>query len=90
MMAILLMQVHVKNYGVWRKVFDDAASQRKSIGGISAEVFRGASDPNALTVVSKWDSMANAQKFAASADLKEAQLKAGVEGIPTASFLTEA
>lgn len=89
-MAIILMQFHVKDYGEWRKVFDDAASLRKSSGGISAEVFRGASDPNALTIVAKWDSLANAQKFTASSNLKETQRKAGVEGIPVASFLTEA
>jgi len=38
----------------------------------------------------KWDTMANAQKFAQSAELRAAMEKAGVEGMPVITFLNEA
>jgi heme-degrading monooxygenase HmoA len=89
-MAVLLIQFHVKDYGEWRKIFDSSQSVRKSYGGISSQVYRDSRDPNAVTVVNKWDTVANAQKFAASSELKEAQMKAGVLGVPAVLFLSEA
>jgi quinol monooxygenase YgiN len=89
-MAILLIQHHVKDYAEWKKVFDSVSSLRKASGELSAQVYRSVSDPNSLTTINKWDSLANAQKFAQSPDLKAAMEKAGVEGAPVVSFLNEA
>jgi quinol monooxygenase YgiN len=89
-MASVLIQHMVKDYAEWKKVFDSAIELRTSSGEISAQVFRDASDPNKLTVINKWDSMANAQKFVHSPDLKAAMEKAGVVGAPTIYFLNEA
>lgn len=89
-MAVLLIQHHVKDYAEWRKVFDSVLSLRKSSGELSAQVYRDVSDPNKLTMVNQWDSLANAQKFAQSPDLKAAMEKAGVDGPPVVSFLNEA
>jgi quinol monooxygenase YgiN len=89
-MAILLVQHHVKDYAEWKKGFDSVSSLRKSSGELSTQVYRDVSDPNQLTVVNKWDSLANAQKFAQSPDLKAAMEKAGVDGPPVVSFLNEA
>ena len=57
---------------------------------LSAQIYRDASDPNMITTINKWDSLANAQKFAHSPDLKAAMEKAGVVGAPTVYFLNEA
>jgi quinol monooxygenase YgiN len=89
-MAVLLIQHHVKDYAEWRKVFDSVSNLRKSSGELSAQVYRDVSDPNKLTMVNQWDSLANAQKFAQSPDLKAAMEKAGVDGPPVVSFLNEA
>jgi quinol monooxygenase YgiN len=89
-MATVLIQHKVKDFAEWKKVFDSAAGMRSSNGELSAQVFRDASDPDSLTVINKWDSLENAQKFVHSPDLKAAMEKAGVVGPPTVFFLNEA
>ena len=89
-MASMLIQHKVKDFAEWKKVFDSVASLRASSGELSAQIFRDASDPNSLTVMNKWNSLENAQKFAHSPELKAAMEKAGVAGPPTVYFLNEA
>ena len=89
-MVNILIQVKVKDFVEWKKVFDSAAGLRTSSGELSAQVFRDASDPNSITTINKWDSMENAQKFAHSPELKAAMEKAGVAGAPSVYFLNEA
>jgi heme-degrading monooxygenase HmoA len=89
-MAFVLLQFRVKDYGEWRKVFDSSRNLQKSYGWISSQVYHGASDPNEVTLLNEWDTLENAQRFAASSELKEAQIKAGVLGVPAVSFLSKA
>jgi quinol monooxygenase YgiN len=89
-MASILIQHQVKDFAAWKKVFDSSAGLRSSSGEMSVQIFRDASDPNKLTVINKWDSLANAQKFAHSPELKAAMEKAGVLGAPSVYFLNEA
>ncbi|MGD0005277.1 MAG: antibiotic biosynthesis monooxygenase [Anaerolineaceae bacterium] len=89
-MASMLIQHQVKDYAAWKKVFDSAIEMRTSSGELSAQVYRDASDPNKVTTINKWNSLANAQKFAHSPELKAAMEKAGVVGAPNVSFLNEA
>jgi quinol monooxygenase YgiN len=89
-MASILIHHQVKDYAAWKKVFDSSIDLRKSNGELSAQVYRDASDPNKITSINKWNSLANAQKFAHSPELKAAMDKAGVVGIPDIHFLNEA
>ena len=89
-MASILIQHTVKDYAEWKKVFDSALDLRKSSGELSAQVYRDASDPNKITTINNWNSMANAQNFAHSPELKAAMDKAGVVGVPAVYFLNEA
>ena len=89
-MTTVIVQHKVKDFAEWKKVFDSAIEMRKSGGELSAEVLRDASDPNNLTVINKWDSLENAQKFVHAPELKAAMEKAGVAGPPTVFFLNEA
>ena len=89
-MASILIQHKVKDYAEWKKVFDSVAGMRTSSGELSTQIFRDASDPNSLTVLNKWNSLENAQKFAHSPELKSAMEKAGVVGAPNVVFLNEA
>ena len=88
-MASLLIQHQVQDYATWKKVFDSVHDLRISSGELSAQIFHDASDPNKLTVLNKWDSVENAQKFAHSPDLMAAMQKAGVVGQPSIFFLNE-
>jgi quinol monooxygenase YgiN len=89
-MAVLIVQHKVKDFATWKKVFDSAFDMRTASGELSAQVLRDASDPNKLTIINKWDSIANAQKFVHSPDLMAAMQQAGVEGQPAVTFLNEA
>jgi len=88
-MATMLIQHKVKNFAEWKKGFDSKVELRKSSGELSSQVYQDASDPNKVTVVNKWNSLENAQKFAQSPELKAAMEKAGVDGLPGISFLNE-
>jgi antibiotic biosynthesis monooxygenase (ABM) superfamily enzyme len=89
-MASMLIQHQVKNYAEWRKVYDSVKALRASNGELSDQLFQDASDPNKLTILFKWNSLSNAQKWAQSPDLRAAMEKAGVLGAPTVTFLNEA
>ena len=89
-MASMLVQHQVKDFSEWKKVYDSLADLRASNGELSDQIFRDASDPNRLTLIFKWDSLANAQKYAQSPELKAAMEKAGVNGPPKIYFLNEA
>jgi len=88
-MASMLVQHNVKDFAEWKKVYDSVANLRANNGELSDQIYRDASDPNSLTVVFKWDSLANAQKYAQSPELKAAMEKAGIEGSPSIYFLNE-
>jgi quinol monooxygenase YgiN len=88
-MATMLVQHKVKNFAEWKKVYDSVAGLRASSGELSDQIYHDSSDPNKLTLIFKWNSLANAQKFAQSPELKAAMEKAGVDGPPAISFLNE-
>jgi quinol monooxygenase YgiN len=88
-MAAMMVQQKVKNFSDWKTVYDSVAGLRASNGALSDQIFRDAGDPNKITVVLKWNSLVNAQKWAQSPEMKAAMEKAGVEGPPSISFLTE-
>jgi len=89
-MASILIQQQVKDFSAWKKVYDSKKDFRASNGALSSQVFHDAVDPNKVTVVLKWDSLAKAQKYAASPELKANQELAGLQGVPSVSFLEEA
>jgi quinol monooxygenase YgiN len=89
-MASMLIQHKVKDFAVWKKVYDSVHALRVSNGELSDQIYHDASDPNSLTLLFKWNSLANAQKFANSPELKAAMEKAGVVSAPNVHFLNEA
>lgn len=89
-MASMLIQHKVKDFAEWKTTFDSHAGLRASNGELSAQVFRDANDPNSVTVINKWNSLENAQKFSRSPELKAAMEKAGVLSAPSVFFLNEA
>jgi heme-degrading monooxygenase HmoA len=89
-MATMMIQLKVKSFAEWKKVYDSVAGLRASWGALSDQVYHETADPNKVIVLSKWDSLANGQKWSKSAELKAAMEKAGVEGPPSFTFLDEA
>lgn len=89
-MTHVLIRHTVADFNVWRKVYDSLERERVEIGSKSASVFRDHSDPNAVTVLTEWDSPASAEKFNSSEALKNAMATAGVQGPPEIKFLDNA
>lgn len=89
-MAKLIVHHKVQDYSAWRKVFDETRPDRTQFGSTGDQVFRSASDPNEITVLTDWPSIDAAKAFAASAQLKEAMKNAGVLSQPDVKFLNEA
>ena len=69
----------VKDYAEWKKIFDGAATLRKSAGEQSYYVLRDEKDANKVVHFSKWSSIADAKAFFESAKLVEIRRQAGVE-----------
>ena len=77
----------VASYDVWKKAFDGHASARASAGIIGHAINRGIDDPNVVVVYLQSTSLDQVKAFAASPDLKETMMKAGVEGAPKIAFV---
>jgi heme-degrading monooxygenase HmoA len=88
-MASMLVQHTVRDYSTWKTVYDSVKGLRTANGELSDQIFHDASNPNRLTILFKWNTLANAQKWAQSPELKAAMVKAGVDGAPVISFLSE-
>jgi heme-degrading monooxygenase HmoA len=88
-MASMLIQIKVNDFAEWKKGFDAGSGLRSSNGEISHQIYRDATNPNKVATVFQWNSLANAQKFAQSPELKAAMERSGVEGPPTVYFLNE-
>ena len=81
-MASMLVQHKVHDFSAWKTVFESVQAFRSSSGELTHQIFRDAGDPNSLSLLFKWDSIENAQKFAHSTELRTAMEKAGVAGPP--------
>jgi heme-degrading monooxygenase HmoA len=89
-MAHFLVHHKVEDYKSWKSVFDAHSSLRSEAGSLGGKIFRSTNDPNEVFTLLEWDSLANAQKFAQSDNIKEAMKKAGVVGMPAIYFVEEA
>ena len=77
------MYVHheVNDYAAWRKVYNDFDPTRRKMGVTAQAVYRSIDNPNDVTVTHDFRSAEKAKAFAASAELKAAMEKAGLEAL---------
>lgn len=85
-MATMFVKHTVKDYGNWKRVYDEFGSTRKQNGVIAASVYRSAESPKTLIITHQFNDMQAAQAFANSDELKSAMANAGVEGHPEIWF----
>ncbi|CUS02885.2 conserved protein of unknown function [Candidatus Promineifilum breve] len=88
-MAHLLMQQEVADYEKWRAVFNSLEGLRRSVGARSEQIFRGADNPNAVTLLITWDHLDNARAWMGDPRLRAAMKDAGVIGQPAITYLDE-
>jgi hypothetical protein len=75
-------------YGQWRPIFDRHVEQQNAAGLTNPRVYHSAdSNKSEIVVVFDTEDTKKAKEFAASADLKEVMIKAGVVDQPTIYFL---
>ena len=74
----------VKDYAVWRTVYDSAEPIRQKAGVTGAEVFHDPKNPNMMIIIHRFPSLETAQSFLGDPGLKAAMEKGGVTAPPTA------
>ena len=83
-----IVRHRVRDYGQWRPIFDGHAEMQRAAGLINPRVYHSAdSNKSEIVVVFDTEDTKKAMDFAASADLKEAMMQAGVMDTPTVYFL---
>jgi heme-degrading monooxygenase HmoA len=88
-MSYVITRIKVADYARWKEVFDAGGAFRQSYGSQGGRLFRSASDPNELILLTQWDNLEKARQFAQSEELKADVQKAGHLGQPDVYFLEE-
>jgi len=88
-MTYIMVNHKVEDFDKWKPLYDENGAMRKTMGSKGAFVFRTAEDPNHLVVLTQWENLEKAKKFAESDDLRTAMKKAGVTGQIKINFLEE-
>ena len=87
-MGMMIIRHKVRDYGQWRPMFDAHVAKQKEAGLSNPRVYHSAdSNKSEIVVVFDTEDTTKAKNFAASADLKEIMMKAGVVDQPTIYFL---
>jgi quinol monooxygenase YgiN len=89
-MALSVVVHRVKDYRAWRQVYDEVGPMQKAGGVIAESVYQAKDDPNTVLVLHSFESMAAAESYFASPELRDAMQKAGVEGAPRIELFEEA
>jgi len=84
----MFVRHEVADYGSWRKAFDGFAPTQKKMGVVFKAVYQSTENPNDVTVIHDFHSLAKAKEFAASPDLKSTMEKAGVKDAPQIWYTT--
>jgi hypothetical protein len=85
-MTTMFVRHKVSDYTAWRKGYDAFAPVQKAHSVQAAAVYQAADNPNDVTVTHDFPTLAAAQAFANSDELKKAMQGAGVVGAPTIWF----
>src|SRR3954470_6158970 len=88
-MAQLVVLHRVRDYQAWRQVYDAFKPQQQA-GGVTAESgYRAKDDAKTLLVLRSFRTMAEAEAFIDTQELREAMQRGGVEDEPRLEFFDE-
>ncbi len=79
----------VKDFGVWKKTFDNFFAKREKSGELSYEVGVLEDDPNTVYVFNTWKSQDHYKQFKEDEELKQKMDEAGIMGPPTFLLLNK-
>jgi hypothetical protein len=80
----------VADFDAWKPGYDDHGTVRRESGLTDVGLYRGAEDPNDVTIVLATDDVARAHAFIASDDLRETMGRLGVVSTPDVWFAEQA
>ena len=86
---IIMVQHTVSDYDAWKAVFDEHQAVRTRHGATGHLLYRGANDPNEVTVINQFPSREQAEAFAADPSLKDAMERGGVISEPRLTWAQE-
>jgi len=86
-MGMMIVRHKVRDYGEWRPIFDQHAEMQRGAGLLNPRSIIPPTAISEIVVVFDTEDTKKAKEFAASADLKEAMMEAGVLDTPTIYFL---
>lgn len=89
-MALLVVRHTVRDYGAWRKVYDGAKPLQTAGGVLEESVYQDPANPNDVLALHRFASVAKAQAFVGSPELREAMQRAGVDGQPRIEIFEDA
>ena len=81
-MALLSVQHEVQDYPAWRAVFDALDEVQRDWGVTDSSVHQLSGAPETVLVLHRFATVAQAQGFLSSRELKDAMERAGVQGTP--------
>jgi hypothetical protein len=81
-MALLSVQHTVRDYAAWRAIYDSLDEVQSDWGVTAASVHRMVDAPNTVLVLCQFATVAQAQGFLTSRQIRTAMERAGVEGDP--------
>jgi heme-degrading monooxygenase HmoA len=88
-MTNLIVRQKIEDLNKWKKAVNDGLAFRKASGELSFRTFRALNEPNHITVLCEWKSLAQAKEFTQSKELRERMERAGVIGQPEFFYLKE-
>ena len=89
-MTNLFVRHSVTDFETWKSGFDDHGTVRREYGLTDVGLYRGAEDPNDVTIILATDDVVRAQEFIASDDLRETMGRLGVVSAPDVWFAEQA
>jgi len=88
-MISLFERATVNDFDAWHEVFIDFAPTLQAKGVVASSVYRSVEDPNDVTVIHEFSTLAEAKAFMDSSELKAARKRADVTTSPTFWYTTK-
>lgn len=85
-MVRMFVRHPVKDFGTWKRVYDDFDQERRDMGVVGQSVFQAVDNPNDITAWHDFETSEAAHSFAESSRLHDTMASAGVAGAPTIWF----
>jgi len=88
-MIYAIARFTVEDINIWKPIFIDAATLRKSFGSVSAQAFSKADNQNEITVLLRFESREQATLMFQSSEFREVTQRGGMLAPPEVTFLDE-